>query len=405
MDDSSSRINKSLQYVPSLDGLRAIAVLLTILGHSSVPGFPGGGLGVDIFFVLSGYLITTLLLQELAATGTINLTHFYLRRVFRLYPAMLLLLVLYVAVIHHVHPNFYKDIAVAGFYLTDYAVSFGYRNSLLEHLWSLSVEEHFYIIWPILLIWCMRTFGQKRLVAILAAAYVLATCWKAGSLLYGVPLYQIYFRFDTRMSGLLLGSLLSACMMNQYKIRKSGTAVALSGIAFVISVYATVSMTALLWETIIAEIFTFFVIYKVMEQREWLYLRWLEDPALVYLGRISYAVYLFHFPIATFFASRGLDGIPAFELTFALSVAFAYYSYLTVECLGRFWSNKFRTREQRAHSREPKVSKNLKDSFVFLSGKDYSPAGRYFLKFFTGILLAFFLQPFVMVAVRIAMFF
>jgi peptidoglycan/LPS O-acetylase OafA/YrhL len=166
---------KHLGYIPALGGLRAVAVILVMLAHVGVPGFPGGGLGVDMFFVLSGFLITLLLLEEIDSTGRINVLHFYARRLLRLYPALLLMLLLFAVFFHilqHTLPHgegleSAKDITLAALYLTDYAIAFGFenKNSLIAHTWSLAVEEHFYLIWPLALPALKKLFRCKNLVA------------------------------------------------------------------------------------------------------------------------------------------------------------------------------------------------------------------------------------------------
>lgn len=387
----SGSMGKTLSYVPAFDGLRAIAVLLVVLGHSQVPEFRGGGLGVDIFFVLSGFLITTLLLNEFQETGRLNYLNFYARRACRLYPALLLFLLIYALIAHAYRPDIYKDILITGLYFTDYAIAFGYRNPFTQHTWSLAVEEHFYIVFPPILIWLSRHCSKQTIIGLLAGAYVFATSWKIAAMhLYGSEqLFQVYFRFDTRLSGVLLGSLLATALSSGYKVPAAGTGMIVSAILLLACIYWTPSMPALLYETTAAEIFTVFAITKIMEDETWLFARWLADPALVALGRISYAIYLFHYPIATFLAFRGLRGLTAFEATFAISALLAWYAYVTVEQVGRRFAQRFRK-----HQHNPGFPSRLplRESFVFLNGQHYSQVGKYVLKFFTGILIAACIQ-------------
>lgn len=140
-------------YIPALDGMRAVAVLVVVFFHAKVPGFGGGFFGVDVFFVLSGYLITRLLLQEQQATGRVALPHFYLRRLRRLYPALLLFLAVYLMLAATVlnGPPYamrlhLRDALLSAVYLQDYAKMLDLYPFWLRHMWSLSIEEHFYLV-------------------------------------------------------------------------------------------------------------------------------------------------------------------------------------------------------------------------------------------------------------------
>src|SRR5487761_2131823 len=143
----------SLRYNQALDGLRAVAIGLVAADHCWVPGFDSGYFGVDVFFVLSGFLITQLLVDEYDSQGQIDLGKFYLRRLLRLTPPLAILLAVYLAVAPTLWPHYglwphIRDAALAGLYLADYGRAFWSQPTLLEHTWSLSVEEHFYLLWP-----------------------------------------------------------------------------------------------------------------------------------------------------------------------------------------------------------------------------------------------------------------
>jgi peptidoglycan/LPS O-acetylase OafA/YrhL len=210
-----------LPYRAGLDGLRALAVTGVFLYHANVSWCPGGFLGVDLFFVLSGFLITSLLLGQWSATGSIDLTQFWLRRARRLFPAVLLVIVFALLATSTIARDDLSrtraDALSALVYLTNwreiiasqsYFNQFG-RPSLLQHLWSLAVEEQFYLFWPLILIASLRRFrrgGTIVLTALLAAASV-ALMW----LLYnpqGDP-SRVYYGTDTRAFTLLIGALLA----------------------------------------------------------------------------------------------------------------------------------------------------------------------------------------------------
>jgi peptidoglycan/LPS O-acetylase OafA/YrhL len=208
------------RYLPALDGLRALAVLSVIAFHAELPRFNGGFLGVEVFFVVSGYLITSLLLDEREKTGRVSLARFWLRRARRLLPALFVLLLATLTLSLTVAPDSLAttrtDSAAALLYVSNwwqvvhqhsYFMSVD-RPPLLLHLWSLSVEEQFYLIWPL----AVALFGRaaKRWVlpvALLgAAASALSMAWSFDP---SADPTRIYVGSDTRSSGLLIGAALA----------------------------------------------------------------------------------------------------------------------------------------------------------------------------------------------------
>ena len=175
-----------LPYVPALDGLRALAAVVVLLYHADMPWMPGGFLGVELFFVLSGYLITSLLVAEWRQTGHVNLKRFGLRRVRRLFPAMLLMTAVSIAYVVLFLPGEVAGLrrdAVAGlgymtnwyliFSRTSYFESVG-RPSLLRHLWSLAIEGQLYVFWPLIFSLLIHRWKGRwvPIVAFLGAASV-----------------------------------------------------------------------------------------------------------------------------------------------------------------------------------------------------------------------------------------
>src|SRR5438874_2564773 len=154
---------RSLGYQPALDGLRAVAVLAVFGFHATSSGVPGGYVGVDLFFVLSGFLITSLLLEERVRTGRVRLSWFYARRFLRLAPALVALLLCYVLCYGlwkgDRWPTALKSAGLAAVYLSNWARSLGVNDmGWVGHTWSLSVEEQFYLLWPPLLLLGFRVF-------------------------------------------------------------------------------------------------------------------------------------------------------------------------------------------------------------------------------------------------------
>ncbi len=213
--------NRALPYVPGLDGIRAFAVAAVLLYHGRVPWFPGGFLGVDVFFVLSGYLITSLLLAEYRRSGGVDLRRFWMGRARRLLPAAVTVIavcLLIVAIFYTSDLGRLRGDALASLLYVNnwhqilahhsYFAAFG-RPSLLQHYWSLAVEEQFYLVWPILLIWALTRWGQRWVVAgtaLLAAASagLMVLLFNQGS-----DPSRVYYGTDTRATPLMVGALLA----------------------------------------------------------------------------------------------------------------------------------------------------------------------------------------------------
>ena len=169
-----------MRYVPGLDGLRALSVSAVLLYHADVTWMPGGFLGVDVFFAISGYLITSLLLAEFRNHGGVNVGRFYLRRARRLLPALFLVLaavsLFSVIFLPDEVRSLRGDVVAALGYATNWWQIFQHqsyvaaqgRPPLLRHLWSLAVEEQFYLIWPLLLVGMLRIWKGRRTPMLLA---------------------------------------------------------------------------------------------------------------------------------------------------------------------------------------------------------------------------------------------
>lgn len=214
-----------LPYLPGLDGLRALAVLAVLLYHADLPWIPGGFLGVEVFFVISGYLITSLLLAEWRQRGRIDLAGFWLRRARRLLPALYLLLAVTLAFAVVFLPEEVARLrgdAIAAFgYVTNWYLVLGQesyfetvgRPSLLQHLWSLAIEEQFYVLWPLLfaagISFGIKRWRRRRL--LLAALVGAASSVLLMALLYRPDLdpSRLYYGTDTRAAGLLIGAALA----------------------------------------------------------------------------------------------------------------------------------------------------------------------------------------------------
>jgi peptidoglycan/LPS O-acetylase OafA/YrhL len=211
--------------MPGLDGLRALAVIAVLLYHAGISWLPGGFLGVEVFFVLSGYLITALLLAEWRTKGSVDVKAFWMRRARRLLPALYLLIVAtlaYAVVFLPGEVAGLRNDALAAFgYVTNWYLVLGHesyfeavgRPSLLKHLWSLAVEEQFYLVWP-LVFWLGVSFGAtrwrtRRVLMVALGGAAISVALMAALFVPGVDPSRLYYGTDTRAAGLLIGAALA----------------------------------------------------------------------------------------------------------------------------------------------------------------------------------------------------
>jgi len=198
-----------LGQVPALDGLRAVAILLVLGLHDF--GFPpGGAVGVDLFFVLSGFLITTLLLEERLDTGAVRICAFYARRARRLLPALAVLLAVYLVATAASGDAHLIPVAAGAFYFGNIIEATGHSLSGLGRLWSLAEEEQFYLVWPLLLLLCARS---RRMVAWIAVLGLALAVNRAVLLVGGATGNRIYYGPDTHADGLVIGAALAAARL------------------------------------------------------------------------------------------------------------------------------------------------------------------------------------------------
>lgn len=330
-----------MRYSPALDGLRAIAIAVVVLFHARVPLAWGGFLGVDVFFVLSGFLISSLLLAELDATGTVGLRAFYMRRLVRLTPALLLMLAVYSAIAPLAWPedSHANQVAIAAAYVSDYVIALaGTPPGQLSHTWSLSVEMHFYLLAPIALLWAARRFSTRRLLAAAALLYVAATCWRLVMLAAGQSWQEVYYRFDTHLSGLVLGCLLSLLVRDPgalYAVRRRLPSLRfwlpVLVLAFCILPWGNRAVAAIGFTAV--ELGTAALLLAVQD-KDSAAVRLLSHTALVWVGKMSYGIYLWHYPVFRLLR-EDLPWHQVLLLGVPLSVALAALSFYTIEAWAR----------------------------------------------------------------------
>jgi peptidoglycan/LPS O-acetylase OafA/YrhL len=202
----------SLGYRPALDGLRAVAVLAVLTYH--VGWIPGGFLGVDVFFMLSGFLITTLLCEEHARTGTISIRRFYVRRARRLLPALVLFLLICGGILFVTRPSAFWPTLGGNLlgvlsYGANWLIIYWRGLGVFGHTWSLAIEEQFYLAWPLLLLGLLRGARPRLIVAGLVTAAAGSLAWRLALALDGASFARLYAATDTHADGLLVGAALA----------------------------------------------------------------------------------------------------------------------------------------------------------------------------------------------------
>lgn len=312
-----------MRYSPELDGLRAIAAIMVLLFHAGVPGSGAGFLGVDVFFVLSGYLITRTLVDE-CGKGKIDHVRFWGRRIGRLYPALLFFLVGYLTAALFLLPaiplsQHILDSIAAGLYVSDIVQSFMWNVENIRHTWTLGVEMKFYVLWPFV-VTAINKVERKLAVRVLLFLFVLSTGWRGIFASNISDVWAVYYRFDMRFTGFILGSLIGFANI---KMHKNWWVVGMAGMAF--SLYAATwrgSITAVFGFTV-AELSTAVLICSLPS--------FLGASVLSWLGKMSYGFYLWHYLFIQIAREMGFSWMGSIALSSALGLVFAALSYYTVE--------------------------------------------------------------------------
>ena len=354
-----------IRYLPALDGLRALAVAGVICYHGGLAWAGGGFLGVDAFFVLSGYLITTLLLTEWRsssigtewnATGRIDLKAFWARRARRLLPALLLVLgAVAVYAVLVAAPGELRTIRADGiaslFYIANwrfiwsgasYFAQFG-APSPLRHFWSLAIEEQFYLLWPLIVFgilrWrrgSIRALAGFATVAAIGSAVLMWTMYVPGQ-----DPSRVYYGTDTRASSLLVGALLGMLMLRRPVVEGTANRWILHGAGIVAAV-----VLGYWWSTatehsdwlyrggfVIAAVLVAVVIASITQPKYGPLGHVLALKPLRFIGLISYGLYLWHWPVFIALSPTRvpLDGYALFAVRVAATLTIATLSYYLIE--------------------------------------------------------------------------
>lgn len=358
-------VNTSAAYYPGLDGLRTLAVGLVVAYHIGVPGAGGGLLGVGVFFTLSGFLITMLLLNRWEKHGDLDLKHFWIRRFRRLLPAVVLLLAVVMVATAVVHPDRLGDRGEQAFFALIYVANWhtifsggSYFEqfdgpSPLDHLWSLAVEEQFYLVWPLLLLGMLTLFRAKKEGAGTGSAFAKAA---AVTFLLGAVSFVLlavladpsgdstraYEGTDTRAGGLLWGAVL-AMLWRPGKVARLQSekglwaldALGVLGVAGILYLAATTDQLdhgLYTWGIAALTLSTVLVLMPLIHPQTWTN-RVLGVAPLRWIGERSYGIYLWHMPVVAFLPERTLYGQDVWRgvIVVALTVLLAELSWRFVE--------------------------------------------------------------------------
>jgi peptidoglycan/LPS O-acetylase OafA/YrhL len=361
-DPDASPVGERLGYVPGLDGIRAFAVLAVIAYHAGVTHATGGFLGVDAFFCLSGFLITSLLLGEVRHTGSIRLSMFWARRARRLLPA-LLLVVCFVGLFSWLGApaGTYPQLRLDSFATLLYVANWHFilqgssyfqaalAPSPLTHTWSLAIEEQFYLLWPLLVLGLARLRRSAgTLVVVAALGAIASTVWMAWLSRGGGDPTRLYYGTDTHAMTLLSGATLAAVLAVIAGKRDPGTlrARGMSGAAVQVAGLAGAGVLAWMGLTVtgsttwmyrggflLAGLAAAAVIASVVTVPRGVLGVVLSWAPIRYVGRISYGLYLWHYPLFLWLDHErtGLYGIRLLAVRVAVTFAVATASFYLVE--------------------------------------------------------------------------
>jgi peptidoglycan/LPS O-acetylase OafA/YrhL len=295
---------------PALDGLRAVAVLMVMGDHAVLPHFAGGFIGVDIFFVLSGFLISGIVMDEWLKTGGFRVRRFLYRRFLRLFPALCLMVLLVLPVAARLSgawADVTLDAGAALLYITNLVRMHAIHepNLFYGHTWSLGVEQQFYLLWPLGLVACLRNgMGGRTLLRLSLLLLLGLLAWRLYLALSQAPIPRLYNAPDTRLQGVLLGCLAGMALrlldasaiqqLSQLTARLRWPAV---GLAVAVFLNLRIDGAYFAWGLPLTEAAACLLILDLHFRPATRLARLLAWPLISRLGLVSYGVYLWHYPV------------------------------------------------------------------------------------------------------------
>ncbi|NWK53165.1 acyltransferase [Acinetobacter sp. SwsAc5] len=343
----------SIRYNADIDGLRAIAVLFVIFNHLNISLFQGGFIGVDIFFVISGYLITSIMYKEMRE-NRFSLGHFYKKRVIRLAPAFFTMLVAVsiissLLMLPHELISYFESVLYSTFLMANVYMRKevgGYFSTSVEevpllHLWSLGIEEQFYLFWPLLLLFLIKKINGKWLIWIVISLIMLSVFYAEQQILKNAG--KAYYKMPVRACEMFLGALI--CFLPKIKLKE---------IFIQIGIYSGVLClfaTAMLFNqqtkfpglnALVPCLATALIIYlsQIADKKSFI----LGNSYSIWLGKVSYPMYLWHWPLIVFCNIYLIEKDPIIQiLILVATICLAYLTYRYIELPAKswmVWSNK-----------------------------------------------------------------
>ena len=349
--------NASRKYRPDIDGLRAIAIISVIAYHAGFPGFSGGFVGVDIFFVISGFLITSLLFNEAAATGRVNLGAFYARRVRRLMPAGLVV----VAVTLLLGAIFLPPASNEQLSLARTAIAFAYFGSNffffrttggyfdapsfslpLLHTWSLAVEEQYYLIWPMIMLLVFRYSGNQRTESVMRrrSLWVLGAMFVVSLILSIVTTRDhqnfAFFLLPARIWEFAIGGMVGLAGSGFYaRLRRWAEVLSVIGLGLIVYSVVTLAHGTPFpgWAALFPVVGSVFLIAGMTADEDGLVRRLLAVRPMVFIGLLSYSWYLWHWPLLSLYRiyNLGVEDIAVNTGLVVMALILAWLTYVLIE--------------------------------------------------------------------------
>ncbi len=345
-------------WIPGLDGIRAISVLIVFISHIGLGHVVPGGFGVTVFFFLSGFLITTLLLQEIQNNGKINYKYFVLRRFFRLFPPLAACLIVSYALV--IWGNLGGGISVEGvaaqvFYLANYHSVLGWPGETadgLSILWSLAVEEHFYIFYPLILGGLLISKRKQNVAVFLGVVCILVLAWRA-CLFFGFEAteHRIYYATDTRIDSILFGCLMALSKNPVFEGPKD--TLSFKDISILFLAGAGLLMSFLVRDESFRQTIRYslqgiaimpFMYYSVSRSSCVLF-SWLNYRPIQIVGIYSYGIYLIHFVSIHWLKQNGF-GESFIQLAILSIIASLIFAFV----VDRYIDKYFRRLRKKYHS-------------------------------------------------------